>query len=479
MQNELLSMFKAITPDNIKNLPIISDSMEIFIELLEQYSPISLNIKTSLSEDTTPKIEEELPKVYLYDYYSMIENLRNNKTLVNKFKKWNEALNPNIYPIGMPIIGDRLVIDYFIIGQEGGVLHGDDKPDDGIKWNINPLSGKLDILKQNILQNKAENYYINRKFKESKGLKKSIQFIYDIVNEHIVNPDERRALEINETGRPFEFSIISGSMDKDIYKQSVAYLAHPLGFTYNYKYISELTFSDNYGLRKIYDVRMLEVRCLSGNVEKYTKDVIYIEEKTNYLKIVFSDGTYLLQENDTVKYFNYNNTIIKVYPPNKHCSIFIDYNIVYKITYDDSVYMRIGNTFEPDNFDMSDSLLHKNIMRIKRGFIIGLSIIGEDYISNDVESYNILFNSEENIKLSNINNKNLTDNMVISDINIIDSTNIYKDDFNTSDETIIQNSKNYTDNFDISDESEIYGDINSGETFNISNAEEIFSIEIF
>lgn len=439
MQNELLSMFKAITPDNIKNLLIISDSMEIFIELLEQYSPISLNIKTSLSEDTTPKIEEELPKVYLYDYYSMIENLRNNKTIVNKFKKWNDALNPNIYPIGMPIIGDRLVIDYFMIGQEGATLKGEDENtgDDGVKWNISPLSDKLDILKQNILQNKAENYYINRKFKESKGLKKSIQFIYDIVNEHIVNPDERKPLEITETGNPFEFDIISGSMDKDIYKQSVAYLSHPLGFTYNYVYVSELVFTDDYKLRKIYDVRMLEVRCLSGNVEKYNKEVIYIEEKVNYLKIVFVDGMYLLQENDMVKYFDKDDIIIKAYPPGAHCSIFIDYSIIYRITYDDDLKFQ-DRTGVQDNFEINDSTIYNEIIKIKKGFIIGLGIIGEEVISNDVEYFDTLFKKDE----------------------------ILFKDFGKSE-----------DNFSILDNINVSGNKNVDEVFNIMNAEEDFSIE--
>lgn len=441
MQNQMLSIFKAITPDNIKNLPIISDSMEIFIELLIENSIISRDIKTALSEDTTAAIEEELPKIYLYDYYSMIENLRTNKTIVNKFKKWNDALNPNIYPIGLPEIGERLVINYFIIGQEGGTLQDEDEDTgDGVKWNISPLSGKLDSLKHNILQNKAENYYINRKFKESKGLKKSIFFMYDIINEHIVNPDERKPLEITETGNPFEFDIISGSMDKDIYKQSVAYLSHPLGFTYNYIYVSELVFTDDYGLRKIYDVRMLEVRCLSGNVEKYNKEVIYIEEKTNYLKIVFVGGTYLLQENDTVKYFNKDDVIIKAYPPNTHCSIFIDYNIVYKITYNDDLKFQDREGFQ-DNFEISDSAVYNEILKIKKGFIIGLGIIGEEIISNDVEYFNTLSKKDE--------------------IYLNKSSNIKSED-----------------NFSILDNINISGNDNVDEVFNIMNAEEDFSIEI-
>ena len=86
MQNNLLSIFKAITPDNIKDIPLIEDSMRIFIELLNENSPISADIKIALSENTTELIADELPKIYMYDYYSMIENLKNNKNIINKFR---------------------------------------------------------------------------------------------------------------------------------------------------------------------------------------------------------------------------------------------------------------------------------------------------------------------------------------------------------------------------------------------------------
>ena len=97
MKNNLLSIFKAITPDNIKDIPLISDSMEVFIELINENSPISIDISKALSEETTIAIEEELPKIYLYDYYSMIENIRNDKQLVEKFRAWNELLKPQLY----------------------------------------------------------------------------------------------------------------------------------------------------------------------------------------------------------------------------------------------------------------------------------------------------------------------------------------------------------------------------------------------
>ena len=49
----------------------------------------------------------------MYDYYSMIENLKNNKNIVNKFRNWNELLKPSLYPVGMPKVGEKLIINYF------------------------------------------------------------------------------------------------------------------------------------------------------------------------------------------------------------------------------------------------------------------------------------------------------------------------------------------------------------------------------
>ena len=357
MNNELLAIFKAITPDNIKDNKLISDSMKIFIELLSEHSFISKDIKLALSQHTTDSIEEELPKIYLNDYYDMIENLKTNKNVVNKFKKWNDALRPNIYPKGMPIIGDKLLINYFMIGQEGSPLADpEDAAKDDEKWNISPISGKLDLLAQNILKNTPENYYINRKFKESKGLKKSIQFIYDIVNEYMTSADEKQPLVFNETGRPFEIELISGSLDKNIYEESVAYLAHPLGFTFNYVYVSELNFVDDFSLSKYYNIKMLEVRCLNGNIEKYNKEVIFIEDRINYLKIMFIDETYLLQENDVVKYFNPNgNPDVAFNKPSNYKFVeYIghddSYGDVFK-AYDDSKYFLIYIGIKGTEFD--------------------------------------------------------------------------------------------------------------------------------
>ncbi len=441
MQNNLLSIFKAITPDNIKNIPLIEDSSRIFIELLNEYSPISSDIKIALSEKTTPLISDELQKIYLYDYYSMIQNIKKNKNIVEKFRNWNEALKPSLYPKGLPYIGDKLLINYFTIGEPGGVLSVETEESN---INLFPLSEKLNNLEHNILQNKAENYFVNRMFKESKGLKKSVQFIYDILNEYLVNTEEQLDLKFEETGNPFEL-LISGSVDKDIYRESVAYLSHPLGFVYDYNYISELNFEDNYALLKIYKINKLEARCLSGNVEAYTKEVISIIEADNYIKIIFRDNFYLLQENNIVRYYNNLDELIKIYPDTNHCSIYIDYEIVYKSTLNDSVLFNYS-TLTTDTYNgVNDVINFIESKEFKNNFIIGISTIGMDLISNDSEQIEV------------VNYIDIVQEVSTNNINDLINTEIF-------------------DNFTVIDSSR---PLNSDETYDTALVIEDFNIEIF
>lgn len=386
MQSNILSIFKSITPDNIRDIPVIEDSMRIFIELLKENSSISSDIRIALSEETTDSISEELTKIYLYDYYSMIQNLKNNKAVVNKFRTWNEVLKPSLYPVGLPYIGSKLIINYFTIGQPGISLSTEESNDAENQFNLNPLSEKLKILEQNLLQNKAENYFVNRLFKESKGLKKGVKFIYDILNEYLVNKDEQRELNFQETGNPFEL-YITGSIDKDVYRESVAYLSHPLGFVYDYIYISELRLEDNYSLVKYYKVNQLEVRCLSGNVEIYGTNVQNIIDNDGYLKILFDDGKYLLQENDTVKYYDSNDNLIKIYPSNNHCSIYIDYEILYISSINDSIKFKDISQNLDIYPEITDAVSFFEDLVFKINYLIGESIIGEEIITNDTDSF--------------------------------------------------------------------------------------------
>ena len=124
---------------------------------------------------------------------------------------------------------------------------------------------------------------------------------------------------------------------------------------------------------------MLEVRCLNGNVEKYNKEVTFVEDRFNYLKIVFIDGTYLLQENDVVKYFNPNGTLIKFYPPEFHCSIFLDYEIIYTTKIRDELRFKATTGGLEDTFNISDGSKFRIVYNPKNNFIINLIPILHQY----------------------------------------------------------------------------------------------------
>lgn len=394
MQNNLLSIFNAITPDNIKGIKIIEDSMRIFIELIRENSPISSDIKIALSENTTDSISEELIKIYLYDYYSLINDIKKDKNIVNKFRVWNNLLKPNIYPVDLPIIGENLIINYFTIGEPTIKLSTNDGNLDE-KFDLDPLSTKLGILQNNLLQNTAQNYFINRIFKQSKGMKKSIQFMYDVINEYLVSENERKNILIEETGTPFELNI-TGSIDKDIYDKSVAVYCHPLGFVCDYTYISELLFDDNYSVSKFYNINLLEVRCLSGGIDAYNKTVSNIIESTNYLKIIFDDGYYLLQDNGGVNYYNNLDYIVTAYPQSGNCAIFLDYTVEYRSNLSDDMYIQLSTDISVDSFnDINEAYSSVETFTMKPNFIIGLSTIGEDIITSDTDYISFELMQEE------------------------------------------------------------------------------------
>lgn len=113
MNNELLAIFKAITPDNIKDNKLISDSMKIFIELLSEHSFISKDIKLALSEHTTDSIEEELPKIYLNDYYDMdkLKTLLNAQSVVSiDLKSVDIINNKEVYNYVVKYVENKLEV---------------------------------------------------------------------------------------------------------------------------------------------------------------------------------------------------------------------------------------------------------------------------------------------------------------------------------------------------------------------------------
>ena len=83
---KLQAIFDSITPQNIKDIPLLADAMEIFINNLENNSSISTDIREVFSADNT-EIRENLLKIYISSLYSVISNIQQNKDIQEKFRE--------------------------------------------------------------------------------------------------------------------------------------------------------------------------------------------------------------------------------------------------------------------------------------------------------------------------------------------------------------------------------------------------------
>jgi hypothetical protein len=308
MIKDIDSIFKAITPENIKDVPVIKDAMDVFIETLKDLSKESIDIRNAFENKN---IKEQLVQVYLDDLYNVLQQVQLNEKLLDTV--------------------DR----------------------------INGYYGDVDYLSKDAIINVSE--YINtehfltfKSYKQNKGSEKAIQYIYELINSLVSINNEDSGFRFHESAEPFHLEI-EGSLPEEFYEYIVYPLAHPLGFTYNYSRYVELELQDYFPEIDInYDTNKLEVRCLfpDGHTEivKYIDNTITYQEKVDFgidstlkvtelktiaepgsrTKLVYlTDGTYLKQvttnlgQSNVWLYDTATEVIIEEYL--EQCSIYFDY----------------------------------------------------------------------------------------------------------------------------------------------------------
>lgn len=435
--NNLNSIFNAILPENLKNTSVIQNYIDIFIEILEENSKVSLDSTNFFNDNVSNETKEELIKIYLYDYYSMLKRLKSDYYIVNRFRKENKILRPFLYVNDSmdARFSDNLVIDYFKIG--GTVISSSfSGPEfDNVlssEVNINPIYSKLDNLQNALLSVKPDNFYFNRLFKETKGFVSSIRFIYDCLNKYLVPDDERLQLEIRETGDPFKL-LIKGSVDREIYRSGVEYLTHPLGFVYSYDQIRQITFEDYFSVKYRYDNSKIEVRCLYGNSETYNKVIKEVIKFNGSLKVIFDDLTSLVQENNEIKYLDSIGHEIKKYPESNHCSIFLSYDLIYVPTIYDNLKFKINNNFGFENILINDKMNSVLTYTPKVGIVIGRFFLGVGerfYKDNNIYSFVMeeVMNVRNVLRYKSSDNLNFSDNEKIEETKNISTTVIINDE---------------------------------------------------
>lgn len=312
MIKDIKSIFDAITPENLRDVPAISDAVDIFIETLEELSQESIDIKNIYENDL---IREELIKIYLDDIYHVFKNIQYNQKIVKKIDKINSIYNT-----------EETGNEYF---------------------NTDALYNITKYLND-------EHFLSSKSFKQKKGTVPGLKYIYDLISVFVNTGDAAQPFTIIEK-EPFNLHI-KGSLPEEFFEYIVRPLANPMGFIYFYEQIILLKLEDFFpGYEITYTINDLQVRCLETDgstkfhdykfkIDPTTGEYILDENgfkvprtvvkksiklvgKQRVKTITFADGTYLEQVTThlgqtTVSYKAEDGSIIMDYT--KQCSIYDD-----------------------------------------------------------------------------------------------------------------------------------------------------------
>lgn len=246
----LKQVFEAITPENIKDIPLLSTAMDIFITNLEKNSNISIDIhklydnvltegSTDISESSKTTLKDALLSTYLSELYRSINNAQRDKQVQRKYE--------DIGIVDAPINSDAVKI-------------------------LN-----------------KEYFRTNKQVKENVGTTSGIKYFYEL-SKYLEDNQESLNFTITED-KPFHI-VIDGSITSELYNKVVANLAHPLGFTYAYRQVIGDSISDFFGLIITYDVQNIEVRELNGSFDVFTGDADDTNVKLDFISRGYSSASY-------------------------------------------------------------------------------------------------------------------------------------------------------------------------------------------
>lgn len=363
----------AITPDNIKDIQLLKDSMDIFLDYLTEHSDISINIKNILDQDKEP-IYEEFVKIYLNGIYNVLTKSEHNEALYDKLKTSYRAAGLNIEDIDLSVDIVNLLTEEYIL--------------------------------------------TNKAYKESKGTPTAMEYIFNIIiNSGVQNDflgDNIGRFKYFEGENLFEYHI-EGTMIEEVYNHFVKPLVHPVGWAYFYQRVFYQSFTDYFDLKFEYTFGYngLEVRCMNGDIlskDNYLTNeshhtppqqlvddnkVVFInvdhlgrgDNSTKRTRVYFASGEYLESNNNprSLKLFNkpneddnpnYNEIKINYDEFDGNCGLYINYTVKVVSTVEEQLEFQ-------DISHIASTTGKKNVVGAGNVYI-GASICGEELVNKNV-----------------------------------------------------------------------------------------------
>jgi len=289
--SDLKPIFDALTPENIKNIPVLQDVINAFLVCLEENALVSIDIK-NLYNYVNPKVLSDVHNtvhtpatvpdanlrnaiidVYLIALKTAIQDAQTNKTLQTKI-----ALRQK----------------------------------ENIALLYTPLS--------NVLNNSQ--FSASKKLKESVGTIHSINYVYSLAK--LLEASDSTGSPVITEASPFNF-VIEGGISKELYSTVVEPVSHPLGYTYSYKEVIQVNnLVDLFGLNVVYGTHpVIEIRGADGTYRVFT-DYPTIAAATAPLEQTFLTNRTNLKTFSLFTHADFVDPALVTIYPNKQVKSIID-----------------------------------------------------------------------------------------------------------------------------------------------------------
>ena len=359
----LKDIVTTIIPQNIKDITLVKDSVDVFINFITENSDISIDLKNAFDENKTT-LHEQFLKTYVNNVYTVFKKASTSESLYNKLRDL-----------------------YSLFGTD-----------------IDSVQIVRDINKYIT----SEHLMTNKEFKELKGTKLGVEYIYNLVQNSGILGDlftkpGQSKFEFTSGPNLFEYNV-RGSILNEAYELFVKPITHPLGWSYVYRRMTEEWFNDNFNLGFEYNITDMRVICSDGNEDNYLtntandKSKIFANDNDAKVelieKIIVSQGTkkvihfkngYTLESwSDPISTILYDSSRneIKNYNSLAHCSLHLTYTSILNILTKDEISFDVqaGFSENPSYIPHGPALIGATKEVNGYNLVIGEFLIGTDVI---------------------------------------------------------------------------------------------------
>ena len=229
---DLKIILQSLVPDNIRQIPLVSSSIEAFAEMLEKNSAVACRIRRIFDVDNSVwyKRDENGNIVQIPDSdYPYIEQAKRN-------------LKQGLFYTYLSVLFSRMEV----ICQNPDVIK---------------IVGLRNISKSPLFKSPydiANSEYLGsfRYFQQCSGTVPAIRYIYQF-SRYLESGVLDDSLEL-ETGDPF-FLDYKGELHKSVFLDFNKPLSHPCGWCFQYSTVAKKVFQDYYGIKFKYNIKTIIV----------------------------------------------------------------------------------------------------------------------------------------------------------------------------------------------------------------------------